>query len=139
MQYEENAGTSVWTVRLALFILILGAIYRLSFYLAGDSFWSDEAALSLNIVGRTFAGLLKPLDYNQELKETLGLGFSVLADDGTVAERYGANIDGKLKPTLAIVDRHGTLGWLYVGECEPALDWPTPEYIFRHMVIARGV
>jgi peroxiredoxin len=81
----------------------------------------------------------KPLDYNKELKEHLGLGFSILSDDGTVAEQYGVVENDKIKTTMMIVDRHGMIDWIYVGQCEPNPDWPTLEYIFRHMVMAKGV
>jgi peroxiredoxin len=81
----------------------------------------------------------KPEDYNKELKQTAGLKFPVLSDDGTVAEQYGAVENLNINPTLIIVDRHGIVDWSYVGKCSPSPDWPTLEYIFRHMVMAKGV
>ena len=81
----------------------------------------------------------KPVDYNRELKEDLGLSFSILSDDGTVAEQYGVVENDKIKTAMLIVDRHGMIDWTYVGQCEPNPDWPTLEYIFRHMVMAKGV
>jgi len=38
---------------------------RVRQYLIGRSLWADEAMLALNIVNRNFAGLFKPLDYDQ--------------------------------------------------------------------------
>ncbi|MEW6737047.1 MAG: peroxiredoxin family protein [Acidobacteriota bacterium] len=76
---------------------------------------------------------------NRHWQKAMGLSFPVLSDDSTVTEEYGVLEDAGIKPTLIIVDRHGTIGWIYVGNCTPNRDWPTPEYIFRHMVIARGV
>jgi peroxiredoxin len=81
----------------------------------------------------------RPIDYNQELKELAGLDLFVLSDDGTVAERYGVVEQNSVRTTLMLVDRHGTISWIYGGACQPSMDWPTLEYIFRHMVIARGV
>ncbi len=46
-------------------LLILGFALRLRQYLSGRSLWLDEAMLALNIVNRDFAGLFKPLDYDQ--------------------------------------------------------------------------
>lgn len=51
---------------LAAAVLVLaGLALRLRQYLSGRSLWLDEAMLALNIVNRDFAGLLKPLDYDQ--------------------------------------------------------------------------
>lgn len=46
-------------------ILAFGILVRLVQYLANRSLWGDEAVLALNIVNRSFAGLLQPLDYEQ--------------------------------------------------------------------------
>jgi hypothetical protein len=42
-----------------------GVAYRLVQYFADRSLWLDESLLSLNILNRGFAGLLKPLSYDQ--------------------------------------------------------------------------
>jgi thioredoxin-dependent peroxiredoxin len=81
----------------------------------------------------------KPDDFNLELKENLKITFPVLSDDGTVADRYGVVAEGEINPTEIIVDYHGTISWIYTGQCGDTPDWPTLEYIWRHMVIARGV
>ena len=46
-------------------VIILGVVLRLRQYFADRSLWSDEAALALNIVGRSFTGLIQPLDFEQ--------------------------------------------------------------------------
>src|ERR1051325_2431697 len=46
-------------------LLLLGALLRMRQYLTGRSLWVDEAMLALNIVNQNFAGLFKPLDYDQ--------------------------------------------------------------------------
>jgi len=46
-------------------IIAFGVVVRFAQYLPNRSLWADEAALALNILNRSFAGLLKPLDYAQ--------------------------------------------------------------------------
>lgn len=46
-------------------ITLFGITLRLRQYIANRSLWHDEANLALNIVNRTFAELLQPLDYDQ--------------------------------------------------------------------------
>jgi hypothetical protein len=46
-------------------ITLLGIILRLWQYSANRALWQDEAMLSLNIVNRSYADLVQPLDYNQ--------------------------------------------------------------------------
>jgi hypothetical protein len=57
-----SAYYSRWT---ALLILLLGVFLRVNRYLFNRSLWLDEAYLALNIVPRSFAQLLTPLDYGQ--------------------------------------------------------------------------
>ena len=49
----------------ALVVVAVGIALRLWQYLADASLWVDEAALARNIVDRSPAGLLAPLDYGQ--------------------------------------------------------------------------
>ncbi len=57
--------TSPWPSRLAILLILLGAAARAALYARTRSLWVDEASLALNIVGRSFAELFKPLDYAQ--------------------------------------------------------------------------
>ena len=46
-------------------ILVAGALLRLAQYCSNRSLWCDEALLALNVLHRSWSGLLKPLDYSQ--------------------------------------------------------------------------
>jgi hypothetical protein len=61
---EKPRGNYVWLL-LAILVIAIGTAMRLWFYLYNRSMYRDEAALALNIVGRSFGGLLKPLDNDQ--------------------------------------------------------------------------
>jgi hypothetical protein len=50
---------------MAILMVCVGALLRLRQFAANRSFWIDEASLALNIVNRSFEGLLRPLDYVQ--------------------------------------------------------------------------
>jgi hypothetical protein len=54
-----------WERASVVLLILLGALLRLRQYLTGRSLWSDEAMLALNIVNRNFAGMFRPLDYDQ--------------------------------------------------------------------------
>jgi len=71
---SENANEWKWLLSsqtLVWVFLILGIVLRLRQYLFNRSLWLDESMLSLNIVRRSAAELLKLLDYAQ----TAPLGF----------------------------------------------------------------
>src|SRR5262249_32791339 len=46
-------------------LIALGAALRVWQYAANASLWADEADMALNLVRRSVAGLLAPLDYRQ--------------------------------------------------------------------------
>jgi hypothetical protein len=46
-------------------VVLLGVTLRAAHFLHGRGLWSDEVRLALNILSRSFAGLLHPLDYDQ--------------------------------------------------------------------------
>lgn len=45
--------------------LAVGVTLRVLLYLSGRSLWLDEARLALNLAGRSYLDLLRPLDYDQ--------------------------------------------------------------------------
>lgn len=51
--------------RVALVVICSGIAARLYLFFLNRSFWTDEAKLALNVVQRSFAGLLDPLDLDQ--------------------------------------------------------------------------
>ena len=51
--------------RLALALVLLGAALRTWQYLARGSLWLDEAAIARNVIARSYAQLLQPLDFAQ--------------------------------------------------------------------------
>ncbi|MGE5378539.1 MAG: glycosyltransferase family 39 protein [Bacteroidota bacterium] len=54
-----------WEKAAVALLFLLGIVLRLRQYLTGRSLWADEAMLALNIVNRNFAGMFKPLEYDQ--------------------------------------------------------------------------
>ncbi len=60
---SAHAGTATAVVLRAA--LATGIALRVAHYLSGRSLWIDEARLALNVAGRSYAGLLRPLDYDQ--------------------------------------------------------------------------
>jgi 4-amino-4-deoxy-L-arabinose transferase-like glycosyltransferase len=59
----HRAARALSVVLIAL--VVFGAVLRISSYIGNPSLWLDEAALAHNIIGRSFAGLLAPLDRQQ--------------------------------------------------------------------------
>lgn len=45
--------------------LAVGVTLRVLLYLSSRSLWLDEACLALNLAGRSYLDLLRPLDYDQ--------------------------------------------------------------------------
>jgi hypothetical protein len=45
--------------------IVAGVLLRLQQFMLNRSFWADEASLALNLVGRSFGQLTRPLDYQQ--------------------------------------------------------------------------
>jgi hypothetical protein len=63
---SQQVFASLFTVRNIVFVAIaLGTIARFAQYFANRSLWRDEAKLALNIVNRSYLGLLQPLDDRQ--------------------------------------------------------------------------
>ena len=58
-------GGLLWRGAALLATLALGIAARMAQYLGNRSLWLDEAYLALNILGRDFSGLLRPLDHHQ--------------------------------------------------------------------------
>jgi len=50
---------------LSIIAVIFGLAVRLVQYLSNRSLWGDEAAISLNIINRSYRELLTPLSNNQ--------------------------------------------------------------------------
>ena len=63
--FQKLKAAFSWKRFTVSLILLLGFVFRLRQYLTGRSLWLDEAMLALNIVNRGFAGLFRPLDYDQ--------------------------------------------------------------------------
>jgi uncharacterized membrane protein len=63
--HAQGTRDSISYRLLAWGLVALGIVIRLRMYLADRSLWRDEAALALNVIHRSFAGLFQPLDYHQ--------------------------------------------------------------------------
>jgi predicted membrane-bound mannosyltransferase len=81
---DVNAGRFLKRINpellLVICLLFIGIILRIWQYAANRSLWLDEAALALNIVNRSFIGLLLPLDNNQQAP----LGFLIIQKAFTI-------------------------------------------------------
>jgi Dolichyl-phosphate-mannose-protein mannosyltransferase len=64
---DDRRLLSALASRRLLYVLVgLGAALRVAQYVANRSLWLDEASLALNLLSRSFVGLLtKPLDFGQ--------------------------------------------------------------------------
>jgi hypothetical protein len=85
-----------WADLAAILLVLVGLTLRLRQYLSGRSFWLDEAMLALNIVGRDFAGLLQPLDYDQGAP----LGF-LFVEKTTISILQNGELTLRLPPFIA--------------------------------------
>lgn len=56
---------ALWSSVAVLATFVLAVAARMAQYLGNRSLWLDEAYLALNIIGRDFGGLLRPLDHHQ--------------------------------------------------------------------------
>lgn len=63
---QEPGWYSPRLLRVAAFVVIgIGALLRISNWLGNRSLWFDEVAHALNVASRSFAELLRPLDFDQ--------------------------------------------------------------------------
>lgn len=83
--------------KLVVWLTSIGIVLRFRQYLFDRSLWLDEAMLTLNLIHRSAAGLLKPLDYHQGAP----LGFLLLekaviraANSGEMALRFIPFVSG---------------------------------------------
>ncbi len=91
MNDEVRAESRVWGWAIGL-VAVIGFGLRVRALLANRSLWLDEAMLALNICGRSFAGLLAPLDYDQGAP----IGFLML-------ERLAVDVFGPTELALRLV------------------------------------
>jgi hypothetical protein len=63
--------------------IAFGALLRIAQYLLNRSLWVDEASLALNILHRSYSGLIKPLDYYQ------GAPFGFLVLEKLAVQSFG--------------------------------------------------
>ncbi len=66
--------------RLAWLVIALGAALRLAQYASGRSLWLDESYLALNVLGRSYSGLLGRLDYAQGAPPGFLVAVKLLSD-----------------------------------------------------------
>src|SRR5262245_65033312 len=65
---SATSWAEIWSLSwraLPWLIIGLGIFLRLAQYAFNRSLWYDEANLAANIIDRSMAGLLRPLDYDQ--------------------------------------------------------------------------
>jgi hypothetical protein len=73
-------------VALAWCVIASGGLWRLVGFLNDPPFWIDEANLALNVAGRSFLGLLRPLGQDQIAPVGFLLAERLMADVGGVNE-----------------------------------------------------
>ena len=94
----SDGTASRWPTIALIPVAALAVALRLRMMLVGRSLWLDETALALNICGRSFAGLLKPLDHDQAAP----IGFLFLERAAVLA--FGPNeVALRLFPFLASI------------------------------------
>lgn len=76
--------TSLFRLKwLVWFVISVGIFLRVVQYLLDRSLWIDEAFVALNIINRSYAELLQPLDYNQ------GAPFGFLVIEKFIVQVFG--------------------------------------------------
>ena len=99
---DADPGAAGLRPRWALVALMAGGAaavaLRLRMLLVGRSLWLDEAALALNVCGRSFAGLLRPLDHDQAAP----IGF-LFAERASVEAFGPGEVALRLYPFLASI------------------------------------
>jgi hypothetical protein len=81
-----NAKTKhLLIITLVIVLCLSGVFLRAYLYILNRSLWLDEANLALNLVNRSFFGLLRPLDYGQGAP--IGFLLSVKAVISTLGNR----------------------------------------------------
>src|ERR1700738_3007458 len=91
-RWQSQLRWTPLTVRAAWVAILVGAWLRSWRYLANRSLWTDEAALALNIVKRSFLGLTPPLLYDQRAP----IGF-------LIAEKIAVTLFGNTEFSLRLV------------------------------------
>lgn len=118
-----------WSRAALLATLALGIAARMTQYLGNRSLWLDEAYLALNIMGRDFSGLLRPLD-NHQIAPPLFLWAVKLTvslwGDGEFALRLVPLIGGILAPLFFYPLARRALGPLGAWLATALLAWSQP-------------
>jgi hypothetical protein len=90
-QLLANVQCAMCNVQCAMpSLVILGLALRCYHYLRNPSMWHDEAALVLNVIGKSFAGLLGPLFFSEAAPPLflwMEKGIACLGGDSTYALR----------------------------------------------------
>ncbi len=124
---QNSVAVRIWWSLLALLVMAVGTAMRLWFYLYNRSMYRDEAALALNIVHRSFAGLFRPLANDQGAP----VGFLLL--EKIVVSLWGNNEYAlRLVPLIASILTLPLLYWL----CRQFLSQPFA--VIALIVVALG-